>query len=53
MTYLYEVTHCFALDFKKVHIAKIENFPGEIGGPKGPEPTRFGDWERKGRVTDF
>lgn len=28
-------------------------FTGEIGGPKGPEPTRFGDWERKGRVTDF
>lgn len=26
---------------------------GEIGGPQGPEPTRFGDWERKGRVTDF
>lgn len=26
---------------------------GEIGGPKGPEPTRYGDWERKGRVTDF
>jgi hypothetical protein len=26
---------------------------GEIGGPKGPEPTRFGDWERKGRCTDF
>lgn len=26
---------------------------GEIGGPKGSEPTRFGDWERKGRVTDF
>jgi len=26
---------------------------GEIGGPRGPEPTRFGDWERKGRVTDF
>jgi len=26
---------------------------GERGGPKGPEPTRFGDWERKGRVTDF
>ena len=25
----------------------------EIGGPKGEEPTRFGDWERKGRVTDF
>ena len=25
----------------------------EIGGPKGPEPTRFGDWERKGRCIDF
>jgi hypothetical protein len=23
---------------------------GEKGGPKGPEPTRYGDWERKGRV---
>ena len=27
--------------------------PGEIGGPKGPEPTRYGDWERGGRCTDF
>lgn len=26
---------------------------GEVNGPSGPEPTRFGDWERKGRVTDF
>lgn len=26
---------------------------GEVGGPAGPEPTRYGDWERKGRVTDF
>lgn len=26
---------------------------GEQNGPKGPEPTRYGDWERKGRVTDF
>lgn len=25
----------------------------EIGGPKGPEPTRFGDWERNGRCSDF
>ena len=25
----------------------------EIGGPAGPEPTRFGDWEQKGRCTDF
>jgi len=27
--------------------------PREIGGPKGPEPTRFGDWERGGRCIDF
>jgi len=27
--------------------------PKEIGGPKGPEPTRYGDWEVKGRCTDF
>ncbi|KAK3218179.1 hypothetical protein Dsin_012149 [Dipteronia sinensis] len=26
---------------------------GEIGGPRGPEPTRFGDWERNGRCSDF
>jgi hypothetical protein len=25
----------------------------EIGGPAGLEPTRFGDWERKGRCIDF
>jgi hypothetical protein len=25
----------------------------EIGGPKGPEPTRYGDWEIGGRCTDF
>ncbi|WP_420404362.1 DUF1674 domain-containing protein [Nisaea sp.] len=25
----------------------------EIGGYDGPEPTRFGDWEHKGRATDF
>ncbi len=27
--------------------------PMEIDGPKGPEPTRYGDWERKGRCIDF
>ncbi len=25
----------------------------EIGGPQGPEPTRYGDWERRGRCIDF
>jgi len=27
--------------------------PPEIGGPPGPEPTRYGDWERNGRCSDF
>lgn len=25
----------------------------ELGGPKGPEPTRYGDWEQKGIAHDF
>ena len=27
--------------------------PKEVGGPSGPEPTRYGDWERKGICVDF
>ena len=27
--------------------------PKEIGGRKGPDPTRYGDWEKKGRCIDF
>jgi hypothetical protein len=27
--------------------------PKEIGGPSGPEPTRYGDWEINGRCIDF
>ena len=34
-------------------IAAVVQKPGEIGGPRGPEPTRYGDWESKGRCTDF
>ena len=33
--------------------ATVPPMPKEIGGPKGPEPTRYGDWEQKGRCTDF
>lgn len=32
---------------------KLPGVGKEIGGPPGPEPTRFGDWERKGRCIDF
>ena len=31
----------------------VRKKPKEIGGPPGPEPTRYGDWESKGRCTDF
>ena len=27
--------------------------PKEVNGPKGPEPTRYGDWERNGIALDF
>jgi len=35
------------------HPGGVNQETGEVGGPRGPEPTRYGDWERKGRVTDF
>ena len=31
----------------------VTQLPPELGGPKGPEPTRYGDWEVGGRCTDF
>lgn len=37
----------------KKHPGGVNKQTGEVGGPAGPEPTRYGDWERKGRVTDF
>ena len=30
-----------------------ETQPKELGGPSGAEPTRYGDWERKGIASDF
>lgn len=33
--------------------AAAKALPKEIGGPKGPEPTRYGDWEVNGIVSDF
>ncbi len=32
---------------------KVVQADGEIGGPSGLEPTRYGDWERKGIISDF
>ncbi|MFT3673932.1 DUF1674 domain-containing protein [Aestuariivirga sp.] len=32
---------------------KAKPLPPEQGGPRGPEPTRYGDWEKKGITSDF
>jgi hypothetical protein len=32
---------------------KAAALPKEVGGPSGPEPTRYGDWEKKGLTSDF
>lgn len=34
-------------------IDQPDKTPKEINGPQGPEPTRYGDWEKKGRCCDF
>ena len=33
--------------------AKETQVPTELGGRDGPEPVRYGDWERKGIAVDF
>ena len=38
---------------KKTDDIKPQATPREIGGPKGPEPTRYNDWEKGGRCVDF
>ena len=38
---------------REAAIAIAEAAPTEVGGRKGPEPTRYGDWERNGIAVDF
>ena len=33
--------------------AQTKSRPKEHGGPKGPDPVRYGDWEKKGIASDF
>ena len=33
--------------------ANKDKLPKELGGGKGPEPTRYGDWEKNGITSDF
>jgi hypothetical protein len=38
---------------RRASAANAQALPKEIQGPKGPEPTRYGDWENKGIASDF
>jgi len=38
---------------RKENSRKVIEMPKEIDGPEGPEPTRYGDWEKKGITSDF
>ena len=38
---------------RKAAKAEAKSLPKEFQGPKGPEPTRYGDWENKGIASDF
>lgn len=38
---------------KKTPFPDKDKKPKEVGGRDGPEPTRYGDWENKGIVSDF
>ncbi|MDI9409264.1 MAG: DUF1674 domain-containing protein [Candidatus Pacebacteria bacterium] len=40
-------------DQSKGELKPTPSIPKEIGGAKGPEPTRYGDWEKNGRCCDF
>ncbi|WP_052536142.1 DUF1674 domain-containing protein [Bradyrhizobium sp. ORS 375] len=38
---------------RRIAAEQAKPMPKELQGPKGPEPTRYGDWERKGIISDF
>jgi len=38
---------------RRAQAANAKAAPKELQGPKGPEPTRYGDWESKGIASDF
>ena len=48
---VYEAAEDFAVASKKA--VNTPALTPETGGPSGLEPTRYGDWERKGRCIDF
>nr|VFJ91010.1 MAG: Protein of unknown function (DUF1674) [Candidatus Kentron sp. LFY] len=38
---------------KEQEVLDKGSVPREVDGPSGPEPTRYGDWEKNGRCIDF
>jgi hypothetical protein len=38
---------------RRAQEAAVAPHPQEIGGRQGPDPTRFGDWEKNGIASDF
>lgn len=40
-------------DARRKAAAGADPLPKELGGRDGPEPVRYGDWERKGLAIDF
>jgi hypothetical protein len=38
---------------RKAAMNQAGSLPPEKGGRKGPEPTRYGDWEKRGIASDF
>jgi hypothetical protein len=48
-----EAERALAEAAKRRKAAKPRELPKELGGPQGPEPTRYGDWEKKGIASDF
>ena len=41
------------IEREEVETSVPEEPPKEYGGPRGKEPTRYGDWEKNGRCIDF
>jgi hypothetical protein len=51
---LTEVERAVLLEAEARRRAVVDpDMPPEDGGPRGPEPTRYGDWEKKGLAIDF
>ena len=48
-----QVNHSVKTSKHQDKVDTLSKKPVEVGGPKGPEPTRYGDWEKAGRCTDF